>query len=290
MRAFHAVGLAAGGSDNGGPGSSSDGRSHFAAFVLDPDGKHRGVWHRPVRRSAESVDIVRLAWPRATEACLALATCGDSCRLNPNEQSGWHRPACWLNRFEQPTAVIDAASIASGVSWGTIFAGAAGAGGGAMLERALGIDRAQGRVAGPACQADKPPARLFPNSFDGTQQWTCETPMPRFFRGWTDSLRRRCNAAPASSGLSRRPWRPDWTRRMPRRYWRRAITACRCSGSTLLKSRRGWRRDQTPACEHLRPGAIGSLAALGADTRTAAAALLATCESLARHTRREPHC
>ena len=61
VHAFHAAGIAAGGSDNGGPGLRSYGRSYFAAFVLDPDGNNiEAVWHGPVRRSAESVEIVRL--------------------------------------------------------------------------------------------------------------------------------------------------------------------------------------------------------------------------------------
>jgi catechol 2,3-dioxygenase-like lactoylglutathione lyase family enzyme len=38
---FHAAGLAAGGSDNGGPGLRSDySPSYYAAFLLDPDGNN----------------------------------------------------------------------------------------------------------------------------------------------------------------------------------------------------------------------------------------------------------
>lgn len=39
VEAFHAAGLGAGGSDNGGPGPRPDsGAAYYAAFVLDPDG------------------------------------------------------------------------------------------------------------------------------------------------------------------------------------------------------------------------------------------------------------
>jgi len=35
---FHAAALAAGGTDNGGPGERPYGATYYAAFVLDPDG------------------------------------------------------------------------------------------------------------------------------------------------------------------------------------------------------------------------------------------------------------
>ena len=67
VRAFHATGIAAGGRDNGGPGLRSYGRSYFAAFVLDPDGNNiEAVWHAPVRRSADSVEIVRVTYSGVT--------------------------------------------------------------------------------------------------------------------------------------------------------------------------------------------------------------------------------
>ncbi len=47
--AFHAAGLAAGGTDNGAPGVRSDYHPHYyAAFIIDPDGHHlEAVCHRP---------------------------------------------------------------------------------------------------------------------------------------------------------------------------------------------------------------------------------------------------
>lgn len=38
--AFHAAGLAAGGTDNGGPGLRSYAPNYYAAYVLDPDGNN----------------------------------------------------------------------------------------------------------------------------------------------------------------------------------------------------------------------------------------------------------
>ena len=38
VRAFHAAGLQAGGTDNGAPGPRPFGDNYYAAFVLDPDG------------------------------------------------------------------------------------------------------------------------------------------------------------------------------------------------------------------------------------------------------------
>ena len=41
VRAFHAAGLRAGGSDNGAPGPRPDyGPSYYAAFLIDPDGNN----------------------------------------------------------------------------------------------------------------------------------------------------------------------------------------------------------------------------------------------------------
>jgi len=55
---FHAAGLAAGGTDNGGPGERPYHPGYYAAFVLDPDGNNiEAVWHGPATRSAESVVI-----------------------------------------------------------------------------------------------------------------------------------------------------------------------------------------------------------------------------------------
>jgi catechol 2,3-dioxygenase-like lactoylglutathione lyase family enzyme len=47
--AFHAAGLAAGGTDNGAPGLRSYHASYYAAFLLDPDGNNiEAVCHAPV--------------------------------------------------------------------------------------------------------------------------------------------------------------------------------------------------------------------------------------------------
>ena len=47
VRAFHAAGLAAGGSDEGAPGLRSYHLSYYAAFLLDPEGnKIEAVFHR----------------------------------------------------------------------------------------------------------------------------------------------------------------------------------------------------------------------------------------------------
>jgi catechol 2,3-dioxygenase-like lactoylglutathione lyase family enzyme len=40
VRAFHAAGLHAGGTDNGAPGQRPFGDNYYAAFVLDPDGNN----------------------------------------------------------------------------------------------------------------------------------------------------------------------------------------------------------------------------------------------------------
>lgn len=55
---FHAAGLAAGGKDNGKPGTRAYHPGYFAAFLLDPDGNNvEGVFHGPGKRSAEDVTI-----------------------------------------------------------------------------------------------------------------------------------------------------------------------------------------------------------------------------------------
>ena len=51
VKAFHAAGLASGGTDAGGPGLRSYHPGYFAAFLRDPDGnKIEAVFHRPVSR------------------------------------------------------------------------------------------------------------------------------------------------------------------------------------------------------------------------------------------------
>lgn len=58
VQAFHRLGVAAGGVDNGAPGLRRYGPSYYAAFVLDPDGNNvEAVWHGATRRSADSVVI-----------------------------------------------------------------------------------------------------------------------------------------------------------------------------------------------------------------------------------------
>jgi catechol 2,3-dioxygenase-like lactoylglutathione lyase family enzyme len=53
---FHAAALAAGGTDNGGPGERPYHPGYYGAFVLDPDGNNiEAVFHGPVTRSAPSV-------------------------------------------------------------------------------------------------------------------------------------------------------------------------------------------------------------------------------------------
>jgi catechol 2,3-dioxygenase-like lactoylglutathione lyase family enzyme len=55
---FHAEGLRAGGTDNGGPGERAYHPGYFAAFLLDPDGNNiEAVFHGPSERSAESVEV-----------------------------------------------------------------------------------------------------------------------------------------------------------------------------------------------------------------------------------------
>jgi len=56
--AFHRAALAAGGTDNGGPGERPYHPGYYAAFVLDPDGNNiEAVFHGEARRSAPSVRI-----------------------------------------------------------------------------------------------------------------------------------------------------------------------------------------------------------------------------------------
>ena len=58
VRAFHQAALAAGGTDNGGPGERPYHPGYYAAFVLDPDGNNiEAVFHGPSKRSAASVEI-----------------------------------------------------------------------------------------------------------------------------------------------------------------------------------------------------------------------------------------
>lgn len=65
VRAFHAAALAAGGTDNGGPGERAYHPGYYAAFVLDPDGNNiEAVFHGPSDRSAEAVVVT----PRAPAA------------------------------------------------------------------------------------------------------------------------------------------------------------------------------------------------------------------------------
>lgn len=56
--AFHAAGLAAGGTDNGAPGLRPYHAGYYAAFLLDPDGNNiEAVFHGPADYSATSVTI-----------------------------------------------------------------------------------------------------------------------------------------------------------------------------------------------------------------------------------------
>ena len=55
---FHEAVLAAGGTDNGGPGERSYHPGYYSAYALDPDGNNvEAVHHGPSRRSAESIVI-----------------------------------------------------------------------------------------------------------------------------------------------------------------------------------------------------------------------------------------
>lgn len=56
--AFHQVGLAHGGTDNGAPGERPYHPGYYAAFLLDPDGNNiEAVYHGEAARSAASVKI-----------------------------------------------------------------------------------------------------------------------------------------------------------------------------------------------------------------------------------------
>jgi len=56
--AFHKAALAAGGTDNGGPGERHYHPGYYGAYVLDPDGNNvEAVFHGPNTRSAASVEI-----------------------------------------------------------------------------------------------------------------------------------------------------------------------------------------------------------------------------------------
>ena len=58
VEAFYKAALAAGGTDNGGPGERTYHPGYYSAFVLDPDGNNiEAVFHGPSRRSAASVEI-----------------------------------------------------------------------------------------------------------------------------------------------------------------------------------------------------------------------------------------
>ncbi len=55
---FYKDALAAGGKDNGAPGSRPYHPGYYAAFVTDPDGNNiEAVYHGPARKSAQSVKI-----------------------------------------------------------------------------------------------------------------------------------------------------------------------------------------------------------------------------------------
>jgi catechol 2,3-dioxygenase-like lactoylglutathione lyase family enzyme len=58
---FHEAGLAAGGTDNGGPGERSYHPGYYSAYLLDPDGTNvEAVYHGPAERSAAAVVF---SWP-----------------------------------------------------------------------------------------------------------------------------------------------------------------------------------------------------------------------------------
>lgn len=58
VEAFHKAALAAGGTDNGGPGERPHHPGYYAAFVLDPDGNNiEAVFHGLAERSAPSVTV-----------------------------------------------------------------------------------------------------------------------------------------------------------------------------------------------------------------------------------------
>lgn len=58
VEAFHAAGLAAGGTDNGVPGLRPYHPGYYAAFLIDPDGNNiEAVYHGEAERSADSIQI-----------------------------------------------------------------------------------------------------------------------------------------------------------------------------------------------------------------------------------------
>jgi catechol 2,3-dioxygenase-like lactoylglutathione lyase family enzyme len=58
VESFHALTIAAGGTDNGGPGLRRYHSSYFAAYVLDPDGNNvEAVCHGPAKRSCASIAV-----------------------------------------------------------------------------------------------------------------------------------------------------------------------------------------------------------------------------------------
>ncbi|OAI45138.1 glyoxalase [Rhizomicrobium sp. SCGC AG-212-E05] len=58
VEAFHRSGLAAGGGDNGAPGTRPYHPGYYAAFLTDPDGNNiEAVYHGEHKRSAPSVKI-----------------------------------------------------------------------------------------------------------------------------------------------------------------------------------------------------------------------------------------
>ena len=60
VHAFHAAGLAAGGTDNGGPGYRHYHPAYYAAFLLDPDGNNvEALCDVGATRNAESIVITR---------------------------------------------------------------------------------------------------------------------------------------------------------------------------------------------------------------------------------------
>jgi catechol 2,3-dioxygenase-like lactoylglutathione lyase family enzyme len=60
VRRFHEAALAAGGTDNGGPGERDYYHpGYFSAYALDPDGNNvEAVFHGPATRSADAIVIV----------------------------------------------------------------------------------------------------------------------------------------------------------------------------------------------------------------------------------------
>ena len=62
VQAFWEAGLAAGGRDNGAPGLRAYHPRYYGAFLLDPDGNNvEAVYHGPVTRTADVIDIERIA-------------------------------------------------------------------------------------------------------------------------------------------------------------------------------------------------------------------------------------